>query len=172
MPQSSAPMAAEEFFREANRYFGYLLVEHGFAVAKRKIADAFDVCEIMLQAQDWRVRIGRERGAVYVYIGPASDPETWFTLGVVITFLQRDRPEGQEIWFGPRLGWSLDYNVRLELLLQWYAETLRGHAGQIAALFHEHERERSLSQLWAWKEYKDRQAKAALARGDYPTYHT
>lgn len=106
-----------------------------------------------------------KRGTVYVYVAPAADQETWFSLGVVITFLQQ---ESQEIWWGPRLSWSLDYNVRLERLLKWYGNKLKPYAEQITIIFQAQVLERTLRELQLWQEYRDRRAKDALARGDYP----
>jgi hypothetical protein len=169
MPYLQRPMTAEEFFSAVEKHFQFLFDEHGFVVTKKEISDHFDVCELMLQSKNWRIRIGRERGSVYVYIAPASDPETWFGLGGVITFLQRESQEAQQIWWGPRLSWSLDYNVRLEQLLKWYGDKLEAHAGQIAAIFRDEGLERTLSELQVWQELKEKQARDALARGDYPS---
>lgn len=168
MSRLQRSMTAEAFFNEAKRHFGYLCDEHGFVVTKKENSDYVDVCELMLQSKDWWIRIGRERGSVYVYVAPAADQETWFSLGVVITFLQKESQEDQEIWWGPRLSWSLDYNVRLERLLKWYGDKLQPYAEQITIIFGAQMLEQTLRELQLWQEYRDRQARDALARGDYP----
>jgi hypothetical protein len=172
MSDLNAPMSAEEFFINVERHFRHLIVEHSFFVTKKEITGDFDICKITLQSKDWHIRIERERGSVYVEVAPTSHPEMWFALRDVITFLRRESQAGQEIWFGPLLDWSIDYNERLVRQLRWYGEKLEEYASQITALFGHSEGEQTLSQLRAWKKYRDQLAKDALARGDYPKYHT
>jgi hypothetical protein len=163
-------MSPSEFFAEVEEKFHYLHDEYGFSVADEEVTGYFDACEITLRSKDWHIRIGRDRGALFVYVGPTSRPDIWFDLGILVTFLERDSEEGHEIWFGPRISWSLDYDARIDLQLRWYADELRLYSVRIAGIFQERGLDRTLADLQIWKEHKDKQAKDALARGDYPDY--
>ncbi len=169
MARDWVQMPAAEFFTRAERYFQYLCDKHDFHVSTREVTDHFDVCEIAWKSPVWQIRVGRERGAVYIYLGSSSAPDIWFGLGTVITFLQRGTDQVEKIWFGPGPDWSLDYDTRLDRQLRWYADALHPHPASITAVFGADELGQNQAELVAWQRHKEEQARQALTEGKFPT---
>lgn len=59
----------------------------GFAVVQSHVADSFDNATVELEGPALRLRAFRERGQVFVDIGPKSEPETWFDSDLVLEYL-------------------------------------------------------------------------------------
>lgn len=59
----------------------------GFAVVQSETSPSFDNANVVLQAPALRLRVVRERGQVFLDIGPHSEPGTWFDSAVVMDYL-------------------------------------------------------------------------------------
>jgi len=59
----------------------------GFTVVQSDTSDSFDNASVVLQAPALRLRVVRERSQVFIDVGPASEPGTWFDSAVVIDYL-------------------------------------------------------------------------------------
>lgn len=59
----------------------------GFAVVQSYVADSFDNATVELEGPALRLCAFRERGQVFVHIGPKSEPGTWFDSDLVLEYL-------------------------------------------------------------------------------------
>lgn len=59
----------------------------GFAVVQSHVADSFDNAIVELEGPALRLRAFRDRGQVFVDIGPKSEPGTWFDSDLVLEYL-------------------------------------------------------------------------------------
>jgi len=99
-------------------------------VVKRKRYDSFDNTEIVLQSQECRIRVLRERGQVFVEAGPLLSTEEWYDLATLIAYLTRETEE---------LNYEIpdysDYDTRIEWQVKRLAGILKIHYVQICELF-------------------------------------
>ncbi|HET9986561.1 MAG TPA: hypothetical protein VFQ38_23490 [Longimicrobiales bacterium] len=68
----------------------YLLPEvasKGMRVVHQEASTSFDNAFVVLQSDDLRVRVVRERGQVFADFGSAAEPGTWFDSAVVMEHL-------------------------------------------------------------------------------------
>jgi len=59
----------------------------GFVVVDSEVAHVFDNARVDLQAPELRLRAIRERGCVWVNVGPVSEPGTWFDPDLILIHL-------------------------------------------------------------------------------------
>lgn len=78
---------AEELLELVNAELLPVIGPLGFTVVQSETADAFDNASVVLQAPALRIRVVRERSQVFIDVGPASEPGTWFDSAVVIDYL-------------------------------------------------------------------------------------
>lgn len=64
-----------------------VIASYGLAVVDREESTAVDYEGVVLQGQDVRVRILRDRGQVFVDFGSVCKPGVWFDSAVVMDFL-------------------------------------------------------------------------------------
>jgi hypothetical protein len=167
MPGHFGDMPAPDFFAQVKKHFRYLFDEYGFSVVSEEITNHMDVCEILLQSKEWRIRIGREIGDVFVHVSPSSTPDIWFDLGDVITFLDPESEEAKKLWFAPEPDRSTDYATRIHLQLRWDADKLRPYCDGIKHLFREDVFKQKQAELKQWQEFRERTVRQALEQGKY-----
>jgi len=123
-------METSSFFDLIEKHFLYLVDEDRFSVVKRKRYDSFDNTEIVLQSQECRIRVLRERGQVFVEAGPLLSTEEWYDLATLIAYLTRETEE---------LNYEIpdysDYDTRIEWQVKRLAGILKIHYVQICELF-------------------------------------
>ena len=80
-------MDASEFFGLVRNSLRYLIDEYDFSVGTEKVFPRFDQAEIILQAAACRMRVGRDRGAVYLGVSSALSPNRWHDLATLLAYL-------------------------------------------------------------------------------------
>jgi len=119
-------MAQSAFVEAAKQRFGSLLSSHGLTVDAARDIPNVDGTEIFMHTTDYRVRVLRERGEVYIDVGPSAPADEWYDLFTLVAYLN-DRA-GTDRYVVPnldsrglRLDWQLD---RLASILGSYDEQI------------------------------------------------
>ena len=64
-----------------------LITRLGFVVVHSETAPSFDNANVVLEGAALRLRVVRERGQVFLVIGPRSEPGTWFDSALLMDYL-------------------------------------------------------------------------------------
>ena len=150
-------MEAQEFFALVKEHFRFLFEKYGFAVVREEIGQSFDFSSIKIQSNSCSISIGRDRGDVTISLRPVSASYVGFSLGDIITFLERrSGTQDRVIWFGPEPKESLNYSDRIRFQLSWYADKLRQYCDQILYLFQEDIFKQRQAELKAWRDFREK----------------
>jgi hypothetical protein len=124
-------MDAPVFFDLVKSNFRYLVEECDFSVISEEKLPYFDNAEIVFQAVDCRIRVGLDRGDVYVQVSSISSPDYWYELATILAYLTEGRVRNWEY----DLPSIIDhYDARIEKQVQGMAEILRPYCAQIREL--------------------------------------
>jgi hypothetical protein len=134
-------------FDYVEKYFRYLIDEHGFSVISKKLYDSFDNATIILQSNGFRILVVRERGYVGLAIAPLSSPLEWYDLGTLIPYLTK---ETEQLDDEPPD--SADYDARIEWTVERLASALRRYYPQIRELFRDETFDEKRADLKNFKE--------------------
>ena len=135
-----------KFFDKVRQYFRYLIDDYGFSVAREETSRSFDNCLIVLQSSNCRVRVVRDRGTVFVEVGPRSAPDVhrppsspnlWFDVSTVVVFLIQESKTGKWEWFYESPDESLEDEAKTDWQLAKTAVKLRPYLNDIFRLFRE-----------------------------------
>jgi hypothetical protein len=94
----------------------------GFAVVQSSVADSFDNASVELEGLAFRLRAFRERGDVFVDIGPASEPGQWLDSDLMLEYLglmssTSDRSREASAALGGAAAWVTTFHAELSELL-------------------------------------------------------
>jgi len=130
------------FFDQVEKHFHYLVDKYGFSVVKKELSDHFDNTQIILESKECRIWVLRERGEVYVDIGPLSVPEESYDLTTLIAYLTK---EAEQLTY--KVPDYDDYDVRIEWQVERLAGILERYYIQICDLFREETFDRKRADL-------------------------
>lgn len=137
------------FFDLIEHYFQYLINDYGFSVIAKEVYPNFDNAEMILQSNGCRIRVLRERGQVFVDVGPLPPRNNWYDLATLIAYLTR----GANTW-EYKIPDHGDYEYKVEWQVMRLADILRPYCAQICKLFHKGIMEQTCTEL---KEFMDQQ---------------
>lgn len=83
----------EDLLQLVNEELLPTLAPLGFRVVESEAAESFDNAYVVLEAQELRVQVLRERSVVVLAMGPTFEPNTWFDSAVLMDYLGLS-PEG------------------------------------------------------------------------------
>jgi len=94
----------------------------GFAVVESYVADSFDNASVELAGPTFRLRAFRERGDVFVDIGPVSEPGQWLDSDLMLEHLglmssTSDRSREASAALRGAAGWVTTFHAELSELL-------------------------------------------------------
>ena len=119
-------------FDQVEKHFRYFIDERGFSIVSKKLHDSFDNTTIVLQSEEFRILVMRERGFVGAAIAPLSSPNAWYGLGTLIPYLTK---EAEQLNLNDEAPDDADYDARIEWIVERLASTLRKYYPQIRELF-------------------------------------
>jgi hypothetical protein len=119
-------------FDQVEKHFRYFIDERGFSIVSKKLYDSFDNATIILQSEEFRILIVRERGFVNVAIAPLSSPIAWYGLGTLVPYLTR---ETEQLDLNNEASAYADYDAGIEWIVERLASALRKYYPQIRELF-------------------------------------
>jgi hypothetical protein len=134
------------FFDKVKRHLRYLIDDYGFLVAHQENLRIFDNCLVVLQSNDCRVRIVRDRGTVLIDVGPLSapnvhrlsgSPDPWFDVYTAVAFLTQGTSVDSWEWFYASPDEHLEGEATNEWELAWLADKLQPYWREVFQLFRE-----------------------------------
>lgn len=115
----------EDFFQDIMDWIGPVLEPYGYELASTEVFDHFDVCEVKFRSQRCWIRLGREKGAVFFYLGRAGDERYSFSYSTLLRLMvERGRLADPKEGYGPGPDWDTPYTKRLKKQLRWLRESL------------------------------------------------
>ena len=99
-------------------------------MVKKKLYDSFDNTEIVLESNECRVRVLRERGEVLVDAGPLSSTEELYSLVTLIAYLTKEAEQ-----LKVEVPDYDNYDARIEWQVERMAKILQRYYMQICDLF-------------------------------------
>ena len=119
-------------FDQVEKHFRYFIDERGFSIVSKKLYDSFDNATIILQSEEFRILVVRERGFVVVAIAPLSSPIEWYSLGTLVPYLTQ---EAEQLNLNNEASSYADYDAGIEWIVESLSSTLRRYYPQIRELF-------------------------------------
>jgi hypothetical protein len=117
-------------FDQVEKHFRYFIDERGFSIISKKLYDSFDNATIILQSEEFRILVVRERGFVAVAIAPLSSPIAWYSLETLVPYLTQEAEHLDD-----EAPDDADYDAGIEWHIEKSASALRKYYPQIRELF-------------------------------------
>ncbi len=119
-------------FDQVEKYFRYFIDERGFSIVSKKLYDSFDNATIILQSEEFRILVVRERGFVVAAVAPLSSPNAWYGLETLIPYLTE---ETEQLNLNNEASAYADYDAGIEWIVERLASALQKYYPQIRELF-------------------------------------
>ena len=159
-------LTAPEFFREAKRYFRFLIKDYGFSAYGRDYPG--HLCRsLIMERGNLQIDISQERDVVDIFFPPDDERKGAYTdIWDLVTFFEREdgksSKEVAERVISPKLDNSLDERSQIIFQLELYSKLLNQYLDRIVSFLDEETFKSREIEFENWKRVWPKQARRWL----------